>query len=73
MGLDDDKEPRTPLTSVDLRNNKLKGSIVLGNYEVSSVYQKFNLLQSFQTPKKKNQFSYFFPSEKLENLDLQKN
>lgn len=38
MGLDDDKEPRTPLTSVDLRNNKLKGSIVLGNYEVSSVY-----------------------------------
>ncbi|KAI8427933.1 hypothetical protein MSG28_002265 [Choristoneura fumiferana] len=33
MGLDDDKEPRSPLTSVDLRNNKLKGSIILGNYE----------------------------------------
>lgn len=28
-------EYRAPLTSVDLRNNKLKGSIILGNYEVS--------------------------------------
>lgn len=54
MGLDDDKEPRTPLTSVDLRNNKLKGSIVLGNYEVSSVYQK-----SLRTPKKKISFLIF--------------
>lgn len=27
-------EYRTPLTNVDLRHNRLKGSIILGNYEV---------------------------------------
>ncbi|XP_063617590.1 protein phosphatase PHLPP-like protein isoform X1 [Cydia splendana] len=33
MGPDDNKESNSPLTSVDLRNNNLKGSIILGNYE----------------------------------------
>ena len=28
-------EYRAPLTNVDLRYNRLKGSIILGNYEVS--------------------------------------
>lgn len=27
-------EYQAPLTTVDLRHNKLKGSIILGNYEV---------------------------------------
>ncbi|CAG5037252.1 unnamed protein product [Parnassius apollo] len=35
MCLDDENGPqqRAPLTSIDLRHNRLKGSIVLGNYE----------------------------------------
>ncbi|XP_059060408.1 protein phosphatase PHLPP-like protein isoform X2 [Achroia grisella] len=35
MGLEEENktEYRAPLTSVDLRHNKLKGSIILGNYE----------------------------------------
>lgn len=28
-------EQHSPLTTVDLRYNRLKGSIILGNYEVS--------------------------------------
>lgn len=35
MAPEEDKpEYRSPLTNVDLRHNRLKGSIILGNYEV---------------------------------------
>ncbi|KAG7311444.1 hypothetical protein JYU34_002486 [Plutella xylostella] len=33
MGLEEEKEQRAPLTAVDLRHNRLKGSIILANYE----------------------------------------
>ena len=39
MAPDDENksEYRAPLTTVDLRHNKLKGSIILGNYEVRNI------------------------------------
>ncbi|KAI8427939.1 hypothetical protein MSG28_002265 [Choristoneura fumiferana] len=45
MGLDDDKEPRSPLTSVDLRNNKLKGSIILGLETLTTTVPPINLVE----------------------------
>lgn len=42
MGPEESSEYEAPLTSVDLRHNRLKGSIILGNYEVS-IYLRFKL------------------------------
>lgn len=33
----------SPLTNVDLRHNRLKGSIILGNYEVTASFLSYKL------------------------------
>lgn len=46
MGQDNEsRSHRAPLTTVDLRHNKLKGSIVLGNYDVSILITSANFLK----------------------------